>query len=209
MVVVGCFFVLFGLSLTLRRLRSPWDCFPHQATATQLRHTRGAPWPSCFDCFWKVSTFEFVCFLFVSWTWFRLPFVFVSALGGSFVAGRSHGLGCTTASGIGADQYCSLPDSPGRPCAAKSASMARFRCCDQIVAPLCGWVNRHCWRPLLVSQLFYWCSATLQSTSWRRRYSEGAWTVWLSTSQSAAPPAVQRFRVFLTIVRLFYIVTFL
>ena len=30
---------------------------------------------------------------------------------------------CTAASG--ADQCCSLPDSPGRPCAAKSAPMAR------------------------------------------------------------------------------------
>ena len=48
-----------------------------------------------------------------------------SALGGSSVAGRSHGLDCTAASGSGADQCCSLPDSPGRPCAAKSAPMTR------------------------------------------------------------------------------------
>jgi len=57
-------------------------------------------------------------------------FVFVAALGGSFVAGRSHGLGCTAASGTGADQCRSLPDSSGRPYAAKSAQCGQSEASD-------------------------------------------------------------------------------
>ena len=56
-----------------------------------------------------------------------------SSAGGSFVAGRSHGLGCTAASGIGADQCCSLTDSPGAR-AAKSVPMARF--CGAVIRQL-------------------------------------------------------------------------
>ena len=41
------------------------------------------------------------------------------------VDGRGHGLGCTAASYTGATQWHSLQDSPGRPCAAKPAYMAR------------------------------------------------------------------------------------
>ena len=82
---------------------------------------------------------------------------------GSFVAGRSHGLGCTAASGIGADQCCSLPDSPGRPCAAKSAPMARF--CGAVIRQLLhslGEWNFTAENLLLMSHFLYRCSATLQ-----------------------------------------------
>ena len=81
--------------------------------------------PPTFPCchFGRLTTLNsFLSFVFspgfVGWL------SLVVALGGSSVAGRSHELDCTAASGSGADQGCSLPDSPGRPCAAKSAPMA-------------------------------------------------------------------------------------